>query len=90
MTIDTSINIGHIITLITVFIAVVTWGSGLRSQVSNLDKRMEDVETEIKTFVETYIATRVMDNKLDDLSRRVVVLENRHPISGRKPHLMTD
>jgi len=90
MTIDTSINIGHIITLITVLIAVVTWGSTVKAQVTGIDKRLEDVEKELKAFVETYIATRVMDNKLDDLSRRVVVLESRQTISGRKPHLMTE
>ena len=90
MTIDTTINIGHVITLIAMLITVIMWGSTIKNQVQGLGKRMQDVETEMKNFTETYIATRLLDNRLDDLNRRVVYLENRQPTSGRKSHLVTD
>ena len=77
MTIDMSINIGHIITIITLLIGVITWGSTIRASVTGLDVRMQEIETEIKKFTEVYIATNNMNYKLGDFERRITALENR-------------
>jgi hypothetical protein len=77
MTIDMSISIGHIITIISFLIGVITWGSTIRASVTGLDNRMQEVEAEIKKLTEIYIATNNMNYKLGDFERRITALETR-------------
>jgi hypothetical protein len=72
-----SISIGHIITIISFLIGVITWGSTIRTSVTGLDNRMQEVEAEIKKLTEIYIATNNMNYKLGDFERRITALETR-------------
>ncbi len=77
MTIDMSISIGHIVTVISFLIGVITWGSTIRTSVTGLDNRMKEVEDKVDKFTEIYIATNNINYKLGDFERRLTALENR-------------
>ena len=91
MTIDTTINIGHLITLIGLFIALVTWGNSLKFEVRSIDddvkkfgKRIENIESKIDKFTELHFQSQNLERRLDDLADRVNRVEQTKLSLARK------
>lgn len=84
MTIDLSINLGHIISLIGFLIAMVTWGNSLKfginevkHKVNNQDMKLMAIEKQLEEQTKLIIATSIMSDRLGSLEKRLDMLNNR-------------
>jgi hypothetical protein len=77
MTFDMSINLGHIITVISVLITFITWGQSVKWNLINLDKRVEIIEKDLQEQTKLLIANAVMNTNLMTMAERLGTLEKR-------------
>ncbi len=77
MTIDFTINLGHIISLVGTLILFVTWAQGLKWNMLNLDKRLEVVESNMKQQTDLIIANAVVNTNIMSLTDKLATLERR-------------
>lgn len=71
MTIDFTINIGHIITLIGTLIAFITWSQGLKSSIVSIDRRVEHIEQQLSHQTQLMITTAILSDRLASLEKRL-------------------
>lgn len=77
MTLDTTINLGHIVTLVGILITFVTWGSGVKWQVNLIEARLKLVEEELKKITQLLITTSNLEVRLAHLETRISEFERR-------------
>ncbi len=93
MQIDMSISLGHIITLVGVFITVITWGNNIKWQITAIETRLGRVEEDLKKITDLIITTGNLGNQLGHLETRLARLERialDHIAEGRKTHETPD
>lgn len=75
MTVDFTLNIGHIITLVSTLIVFITFAQNLKWSVLNLDKRLEVVEDNQKEQTKLIIANAVMNTTIATMADKLITLE---------------
>jgi hypothetical protein len=77
MTVDMSINLGHIITLVGILITFITWGQSIKWHIIAIDKRVEHIEKQLEEQTKLILATAIISEKLGTFEKRLERLENR-------------
>jgi regulator of replication initiation timing len=87
MQIDMSISLGSIITLVGVFVTVLTWGNSVRFQVTSINEELKDLKKQVDKITEIIITTNALTNELNYLKDRLSRIERiilNHSADERK------
>jgi hypothetical protein len=74
---DMTINLGHIITLVTVLISFITWGQNIRWSLVSIEKRVTGLEKNQEEQTKLIIANAVMNQNLMQMADKLATLERR-------------
>lgn len=75
MTIDLSINIGHIIALIGSLVTLIIWGNSVKWRVASIEQRLGMLDVELKKISQLLIATSNLELRLNNVETRIRDLE---------------
>lgn len=84
MTVDMSISLGHILTIVGMLITLVTWGNNLRWHVGSVERRLETVEESIKEISKMIVQANLLAQRLEHLEKHIDRLESRTTRDSRK------
>lgn len=76
MTIDFTINLGHIITLVGTLIAFITWGNGIKWHITAIDTRVENIEKQLAHQTQLMITTSILTDRLASLEKRIEAVDS--------------
>ena len=77
MVFDLTINLGHVITLVGILITFITWGQGIKWQLTNIDERVKLLERNQEEQTKLIIANAVMNTNIMSLTDKLANLERR-------------
>lgn len=94
MTIEPSITVGNIFTIVSMLIGIITWGSSLNWQLKTICKDIDlirkehqDIETQLKEVRDLIVVSRIASIKIDnleatmkELAARIIRLETRNSL----------
>lgn len=80
MVFEPTINLGHIITLLSLLITFITWGQNIKWSLVNVEKRLADLEDERTERNKLIIANSIMADKLEHMTKRLDRLESKRRI----------
>jgi len=77
VSVDMTINLGHVLTLIGVLITFVTWGQNIKFTLTHIDRRVGEIEKSLHELSRLQLADAVINTQMVMVHDRLAVIERR-------------
>lgn len=77
VSVDMTINLGHVLTLIGVLITFVTWGQNIKFTLSHIDRRVGEIEKNLHELSRLQLADAVINTQMVMVHDRLAAIERR-------------
>lgn len=77
MVFEPTINLGHLITLLSLLITFITWGQNIKWTLVSMEKRLAELEKENSERNKLIIANSIMADKIEYITKRLESLERK-------------